>query len=766
MSTKWIPKTNHIEGFAIFDESYFKNCMKYLAQGSTMSDFIDSIKELLQYLSCPYKKLDSYIDNMLQKIIKLTNRIPCPPMNETKNKINGKIQNEMNLYDPNVNPDTLSYINNIIHNVNWIINEKTAYNILYAYILTKESQEHTNGISDIFIIDIYNTTTNSFSDEQLEDFNARFMVALKSNVIKQSIMNFDTENKITVNTVGEIVDPDNLLNNLVSQIVSNIQNQISNVTDPDDMIILYEGVDYNGNDSYEVITNVNIIIKNHIDWVIDKTTAHNILYYYLNSKNSEESINGKFTPDKYAEFNNIFNESLYNQDVINMFISIRHQDLIEEPEYEEDDEFRKSMDKNMNGKLNSNICSSIPDADIKNDSKIIKNEIYNLLKIPLILFITYNIFYTFFYTNIYGNPEVYLKDIRTDFYTMCGFKNLNNFFGEMMLERSILGYYTNLASKPFQYFFNMIFKPIYNYGHSPLFFLNNSMKFFILLFVLIYLSIGTGGKRFFNIIYSALTFDKNMITKDPIYGMIYGLSFTIIMIFYLKWVFKFSLQITLPIIIVILYTIFRRFISLIIRGLVATASPEIATLIIFFYLAFYLIFAMKYMSIRGNIVDSIKEINKTLIDNNESKKNTLSVFLFNSIIEITALVIVLISIFKSASAIKSIKVHEWFVKINIILACILSFYVYKEFVMAFPFMDIIKRIRNMIMSIFNTKSDVPPVDSSSPSNTESSVSPPSISPITSLTTALQTSGLSNLPSNINNISGLPNLPSNNVITTK
>ena len=59
MTTKWINtkkntnnnKKSEIEGFAIFDDSYFENCTSYLAGGSMGNDFADAIRNIIEYLT-------------------------------------------------------------------------------------------------------------------------------------------------------------------------------------------------------------------------------------------------------------------------------------------------------------------------------------------------------------------------------------------------------------------------------------------------------------------------------------------------------------------------------------------------------------------------------------------------------------------------------------------------------------------------------------------------------------------------------------------
>ena len=698
MTTKWNikrenkGKIDNIEGFAIFDDSYFKNCVDYLSKGTTSNDFADGLRNIIQYLTCPVYKFDTLVDDVLKEFIKATNKIPCPDVANEPNILKAPV-----VFDMNLDATTLKNINQIISNHKWIVTQTIANNVLYCYILTKESQELANGINGIHMIDQYNTKSNQppgkFNDEQLSDFNSKFDSALTSKIITRDILNFDNQNSIMINTYGNILDLKHLLfdesnpkSSIIIKIVTYIDNQLKQVSNSESSISTNPDInynttltidDYNGPDAENILNRINSIISDHSDWIVEKKTADNILYYFLNSKNSEETDNkSKFSDDQFNDFSNEFNASLYDQDIINLFLTLNGNLL------NNDKKLNLVSDDNVK-KIINNVCTHLNSDDIKNDAKIIKGEIYNFLMIPLILFITYNFYYTFFYNNIYNNPEVYLKDIRTDFYELVGFKRNT----EKEIENSYLGFFINLATKPFQLLYNNVLNPLYLTTHGPKFKFKNSILLFVFLYFMNFVSMGLGGGYIFKMIKGLFTMTDSSLKNDIIYGFIYGLSYAIIMLFFLKWAFNRALQPSYtPIIIVPLMNIFKKFIVILIRFIVSTMSVQIATLICFFYIMFYLFGAMKFASIRGNIVNSIKEINKTLIDEKEADptmSNKFCVFLYNSIVDISCFFIILISIF-SAKYIQSTPVHLWFIKINIILLVIVFSFIFKELTHIFP----------------------------------------------------------------------------------
>jgi len=679
MASKWKTKEPYMtnkEGFAIFDDSYFKDCVDLLSQGSLGKSILNNIREIFEYLTCPIFRFDTLVDDIIYEFIKNTNRIPCPDVSDTRQSNTSK---NIELTNSNVNRTTLSDINRIIDNHKWVSNKNIANIVLYTYLYCLQSQQQLIQIDgiDIDIPFLYNEIPESFTPDQLDSFNDNFDTALTSNVIISKIIalsnNADIDSiQILSYGVGQIKDIKSILyqlndyktgrTSIISLIIFNIQNQIneqSNDTNDPSYTVTLSISDYNGQDNETIIPMVNQIISNHKDWIVNKEIAENILHYFLNSKNHEKIQVGS---PEFITFANEFNSSLYNQNIINMFLTINTNLHTLNDDNEED----ANTDK-----IISHICTNLKSEDIKSNATLIKSEIYNFLQIPIVLFITYNFYYTFFFNNIYNNPEVYLKNIRTDFYDAMGF----NVDREDEIEKSKIGYFINLATKPFQFFYAFL-KSLYNSGHGDY---KNKMWIFFALYIVNFIGLGIGGGYIFRFMKGLILGSDGKIANNVLYGIIYSIAYLIIMFYFVKWAINYFFTPSyIPF--SLLFNIFTKFISILIRFIVATISIEIATLICFFYILFYLIGGMKYASIRGNVVDSIKEVNKTLIDEKEKPEEKPFIFLYNSIIEITCLVIIIIYVSRECVKIDvSDPVQYWFLIINIILFLIFSLFIFKAY---------------------------------------------------------------------------------------
>jgi hypothetical protein len=685
MTTKWKNKINseQIEGFQIFDDSYFKDCIDYLAQGTTSKGFADSIRDIFEYITCPIFRFDNLVDNVLKEFIKTTNRIPCPDLSTGQKNANRS--NAPIVYNNNLDTDTLYNINNIISNHPWISNPTIANNIMYIYLHAIESQTATSSLSfenkSIEILSKYQTNGGKFSNSKIEDFNANFNDALKNQSIITSIMNNNIGNDIKIGLFQNVIGNDvSKLFPITSKIIEQIKSQIEKVSSPNPDSNIQ--ISYISDPIKE--STVNIIISNHVNWIVNQTIANNVLYYYLNSLSSE--FGTKPTSEQLIKFNNDFNSSLYEQNIINLLLTVsKNENDLNMP------------DKNLIGQIKNNICTNLNADDINSSAKIIKAELYNLLKIPLILYITYNFYYSFFYNNNYGNPEVYLNDWRTNFYNMAGF---NGYTDDEIEYQTILGYLVNLITKPFQLLYHYIFKNLYNWGHKPTSFANNSMGVFFLLYIANFRILGFGGGYIFKLIKGL--FGISSLKNDMIYGFLYGISYLIIMFFLIKWVitYWFKPRTIFPLLTLGLFSIFKKFFTILIRIIISTMSVEIATLICIFYILFYLFFAMKYGGIRGSVVDSIKYMNKTLVDSKSENNNFIDkifIFLYNSMIELTCLFIIIISFADAGKIDSKSPVHVWFININIILLVLVISFIIKEFKKSFaPKLN----ISNLVMGLF------------------------------------------------------------------
>lgn len=89
-------------------------------------------------------------------------------------------------------------------------------------------------------------------------------------------------------------------------------------------------------------------------------------------------------------------------------------------------------------------CSRKKEAEIeiKKNSTLIRNEIYNILFLPIIIHIFYNCYYMLFHMDIDGTKPEFI-DIETKFYN----PNLKQY----------LGYFLDIAIKPLTYLYNILF---------------------------------------------------------------------------------------------------------------------------------------------------------------------------------------------------------------------------------------------------------------------------------------------------------------------
>jgi hypothetical protein len=125
---------------------------------------------------------------------------------------------------------------------------------------------------------------------------------------------------------------------------------------------------------------------------------------------------------------------------------------------------------------------------------------------------------------------------------------------------------------------------------------------------------------------------------------------------------------------------FKKFLIIMIRYVVSLAGVTISTMICFFYIMFYLFGAMKFASIKNNIIGTIKEMNKTLIDEKEGENsffNKVIVHIYNSIVNITCIFIILAALL-NANKIINTPVHKSYIIVNIILLFILLLFIFKE----------------------------------------------------------------------------------------
>ena len=436
---------------------------------------------------------------------------------------------------------------------------------------------------------------------------------------------------------------------------------------------------------------VKYFFKDHSDWITTDDIKQNVLDYYSNSFNNEKSKKkNKFTQDDIDTFNNNFNKQLYNPEIINI---LKNKYSTTKTKSKKEKKEKKEKDKN------DKICTTLGDDDIENDAKIIKKELYELLFIPVVLYVTYNIYYIFIHNNIYGNPEVYLTYIKKYYNHFLNIPleeeltNEEEFKKDPILpitdptdtktRETYKAYFFELIWKPYQFLYNAL-NFLYNFGHSSDVIQNSKFVVFFIIFIFSFLLIYFSGNYFFKMVKSLFTLDTSSIESDYIYTFITGFCYGIILFLFGSWVLNKIVKtgydaMACPSYFGILFTIFGSIMSIIFRYIIATMSLETSVLICIFYVVFFLILSMKFCSTRGSIYESISSINKSLVDSlSDSSIGKMFKFLYNSIIEISCIIIIIINL-SNHGHFNIDFIQQWFLYINILLIVIFGMFIVKDF---------------------------------------------------------------------------------------
>jgi len=169
---------------------------------------------------------------------------------------------------------------------------------------------------------------------------------------------------------------------------------------------------------------VNSIISNHLDWIIQNNDPNDVFTqnivnviiqtYFVNYNQYIKSQDSNVL----IEFDMFFNMQLSDPGIIN---DIKNQAIAlnppqslmpeqENPENPENPEEPDNSGKGCFSKLNRRKKEFIKYA------KIIRDEIYTILQIPIMIFVVYNIFFVFFFINEYDRPEIYFPNIHLNYW--------------------------------------------------------------------------------------------------------------------------------------------------------------------------------------------------------------------------------------------------------------------------------------------------------------------------------------------------------------
>jgi len=221
-------------------------------------------------------------------------------------------------------------------------------------------------------------------------------------------------------------------------------------------------------------------LSNNTDWF-------SYLYERLTKLQSNNGNSDEFGIDDLKQLGNIYSQSGSNQEKV---VEGMKQNIksVTERQRRRDREREARVNKRIEGdfkkiynatKVDCNASKEKAENDIKRYAGTIRNQIYNILFLPIILLIFYNCYYMFFYTDVSGFKPSFV-DIERQFYEPYLKPYLNFFLGIFIKPVSVLYYIFNLIST-----------------HKTSVRLSKEYPyyFFIILFVIVYSIISQSGKN-------------------------------------------------------------------------------------------------------------------------------------------------------------------------------------------------------------------------------------------------------------------------------
>jgi len=170
---------------------------------------------------------------------------------------------------------------------------------------------------------------------------------------------------------------------------------------------------------------VNAILSNH-DWIIQNNsvndpTTQNIINvivqtYALNYSNYFNNQSGGDKTDMLIKFDIFFNAQLEDKEIIS---KIKNQAILLNPSIEEDTNIEEVDVNPIDDDIDDGSCRSKVKRRRKEFlkyAKIIRDEIYTILQIPIMIYVTYNIFFIFFFLNEYEHPEILFPNIHLEYW--------------------------------------------------------------------------------------------------------------------------------------------------------------------------------------------------------------------------------------------------------------------------------------------------------------------------------------------------------------
>jgi len=318
-----------------------------------------------------------------------------------------------------------------------------------------------------------------------------------------------------------------------------------------------EGFSKNTKGSEKISIFIESFLQNHPSL---RKFSEQLEKYYITSVNETETKLEKYMTEKQLfDFNNRFDESLNDPIVVNQIKKLAVEKKTSTPPP------IPIPTPTTTPKLNP--CEQTQkDAldELRKYSKTIKNEVYNILIVPLVLYVTYNIYYVFFFKKPVGDQCEYIK-----------FEDCEKIFEEY-------------SRNYFQFFIEFIFKPtscIYhtlNEVKTWFIGLNAFMPyvFFFLIFSLLYVFGINNYTWFMSTIYGLFLF------KTPAVLQMYATIITII--FFGKSIFAHYNNIWAPylrkrpwsgMLLFILYWVFKFLVSWML-------IPFSVTILIFYFLTY------------------------------------------------------------------------------------------------------------------------------------------------------------------------------------
>jgi F0F1-type ATP synthase membrane subunit b/b' len=433
--------------------------------------------------------------------------------------------------------------------------------------------------------------------------------------------------------------------------------------------------------------------NNSTDWF---TYAYEILTKSQSNNGSDE-----FGIEDLKQLGNIYSQSDQEKVVEGMKQDINS---VTERQRRRDREREARVNKRINldfnkiydaTKLDCNASKEKAENDIKRYAGTIRNQIYNILFLPIILLIFYNCYYMFFYTDVSGFKPSFI-DIETRYYEPYVKPYLNFFLGIFIKPISILYYIFNLISR-----------------HKTLVRLSKEYPyyFFIILFIIVYSIISQSGKNVIST-WGELLFGNKPNPFTPFALIVMGIYFVKDFILTLpEWKEDLRKPIS-GLIKFIMYWVIRFIVNI----LIFPYAGYLCTVYVFVYL-----FLGIYISQDSEPFDTINNINDTIYDKiykafDEKCGNKGSMafiikyfirFLFMYLFEITLIILLFISIGVFREKINNPNVLAFLFSVILSLLFIIGVWCLTKYYTVLPMLD--KKYTLTSKSYFQNKKEDPAV---------------------------------------------------------